>query len=267
MNKSSLNWQYCRTHYREQGMQLNGFNTAHSNHNLVKLFSPRLTFSRNMKRFSICTLFLFLAQAMPVASFVLPLTKQMLQKSKSSVGGSNIPEMEQSISAQEGQDDLGRRKALFGMAALLTGGTPAMKAVAAIEKVTQLTEAEVEERLRAGRKSIQYLLDHYDEICQGGGDNVRRYLGTVGFTSGLVQIDRTLKALAERADDFVDFTETQNEVVQSIQQADGSAYMAIFVTTSPSETPPEKYFNDAKIEVKNCIKAMDHIAELIDIKY
>ena len=138
----------------------------------------------------------------------------------------------------------------------------------AMEKVTPLTTAQAEERLRAGCQSIQYLLDHYDEIIvQGGGDNVRRYLGTVGMTSGLVNIDKALKVLADQADDFMDYTETQNEVVQSIQQADGSAYMAIFVTTSPSETPPAKYFADAKIEVRNCIKALDHLAELIGMEY
>eukprot|EP00977_Amphora_coffeiformis_P011329 scaffold2726_cov167-Amphora_coffeaeformis.AAC.7 len=163
--------------------------------------------------------------------------------------------------------DLGRRRAVFQVAAMLSSAPALSVSAAGFEKVTQLTEQEAEKRLREGRKSIQYLLDHFDEIAAGGGDNVRRYLGTVGFTSGLVQIDKTMKALEDRADDFVEFTETRNEVAQSIQQADGSAYMAIFVTTSPSETPPEKYFNDSKIEVKNCIKAMDRLAELIDLKY
>lgn len=142
------------------------------------------------------------------------------------------------------------------------------RAATSFERVARLTEDQAEERLRAGRQSIQYLLDHFDEIvAAGGGDNVRRYLGTVGMTSGLVQIDKTLQALEDRADDFVEYTETRNDVVQAIQQADGSAYMAIFVSTSPSETPPEKYFNDSKIEVRNCIKAMDRLAELIDFKY
>lgn len=166
-----------------------------------------------------------------------------------------------------------RRKALWQvattMAALLfSTTTKSLPARAALEKVTTLTTQQAEERLRAGRKSIQYLLDHYDQIiAEGGGDNVRRYLGTVGMTSGLVQIDKVMKVLADQADDFVDYTETQNEVVQSIQQADGSAYMAIFVTTSPLETKPEKYFDDAKIEIKNCIRAMDHLATLIDLTY
>ena len=130
-----------------------------------------------------------------------------------------------------------------------------------------LTEEEAVARLREGRKSAQYLLDHYDEICAGGGDNVRRHVGTVGTSSGLFAIGKVMTALADRADDFVEYTELSNEVLKSIQQVDGSAYMAIFVTTSTSQTPPEKYFNDAKIELKRTIKALDDLAALIDAKY
>ena len=53
----------------------------------------------------------------------------------------------------------------------------------------------------------------------------------------------------------------------NIEQADGSAYMAIFVTTSTSYTPPEKYFNDAKIEIERCRKNMDELAAMINIKF
>ena len=117
---------------------------------------------------------------------------------------------------------------------------------------------------------MAYLLQNYDEICEGGGDNVRRYLGTVGTTSGLFGIQKAMKALAERAEDIVECelrdivmqcshlfwachilctilqntidTELSREIEQTIEQADGSAYMAIFVTTSTSYTPPAKYF-------------------------
>lgn len=130
----------------------------------------------------------------------------------------------------------------------------------------QLSMAEAEARLKEGRKSIQYLLDHYDEISQGGGDNVRRYLGTVGTTSGMFGIGKVMTVLSDKADDFVEYTELSNEVIKSINQADGSAYMAIFVTTSTSQTPPSKYFGDAKIEIKRCIKALDELAALIDVK-
>ena len=51
---------------------------------------------------------------------------------------------------------------------------------------------------------FDYLLHNYDSICDGGGDNVRRYLGTVGTSSGLFGIQKAMKALSERADDIVE---------------------------------------------------------------
>ena len=129
----------------------------------------------------------------------------------------------------------------------------------------ELTEEQAIKRLKGGMESLQYLLEHYDEICEGGGDNVRRYLGTVGTTSGLFGISKVLKRLSDRADDIVEYTETATEIEKCIQQADGSAYMAIFVTTSTSYTPPSKYFADAKIEIKRCIRSMNDLYTLINL--
>jgi len=114
---------------------------------------------------------------------------------------------------------------------------------------------------------VDYLLKHYDEVCDGGGDNVRRYLGTVGTQSGLFGIQKAMKALGERADDIVEYTELSEEIEQTIVQASGSAYMAMFVTTSTSYTPPEKYFKEAKIEVERCAKSMDELATMIGLKF
>ena len=129
----------------------------------------------------------------------------------------------------------------------------------------ELSMEEAEERLRTGRASVDYLLNNYDEICEVGGDNVRRYLGTVGTQSGLFGISKAMKTLADKADDIVEYTELSREIEQCIEQADGSAYMAIFVTTSTSYTPPAKYFADAKIEVKRLAKAMDDLAVMLGI--
>jgi hypothetical protein len=166
-----------------------------------------------------------------------------------------------------------RRRSILAIIATLplcNTASPSLAAMANTQtafKVGQsLTMAEAEARLQEGRQSAQYLLDHYDEICQGGGDNVRRYLGTVGTTSGLFGISKVMNTLVDKADDFVEYTELSNEILKAIQQADGSAYMAIFVTTSTSQTPPSKYYGDAKIEVKRCIKALDELAALIDLK-
>lgn len=121
-------------------------------------------------------------------------------------------------------------------------------------------------RFKEGRKSLKYLLDNYDKVVEGGGDNVRRYLGTVGTTSGLWGIGKVMNSLKEDADDIVEYTEAMQEVEASIRGADSAAYMAIFVTTSSSGTPPEKYFADAKIEAKRALAAMDELATQINLK-
>ena len=125
---------------------------------------------------------------------------------------------------------------------------------------------EAKSRFKEGRKSLKYLLDNWNEVEGGGGDNVRRYLGTVGTTSGLWGIGKVMRSLQDEADDIVDYTETMQEVEASIRGADSAAYMAIFVTTSSSGTPPEKYFGDAKIEANRALKAMDDLAGQLNLK-
>jgi len=129
-----------------------------------------------------------------------------------------------------------------------------------------LSTDEAKSRFKEGRKSLKYLLDNYDKVVEGGGDNVRRYLGTVGTTSGLWGIGKVMRSLQDEADDIVDYTETMQEVEASIRGADSAAYMAIFVTTSSSGTPPAKYFSDAKIEANRALKAMDELAAQINLK-
>ena len=89
----------------------------------------------------------------------------------------------------------------------------------------------------------------------------------MGTASGLYGIDKVMNSLKDQADDIVEYTELSTDIVQSIQQADGSAYMAIFVVSSTSQTPPSKYFGDAKIEVKRALKEMDELAEMIGLKF
>jgi hypothetical protein len=128
-----------------------------------------------------------------------------------------------------------------------------------------LTPVEARKRFQQGQASLQYLMNHYDEICLGGGDNVRRYLGTVGTSSGLYGLAKVMRSLQDEAEDLVDFTELQTEIETSIQQANGSAYMAIFVSTSTSGVPPEKYFRDALIEIKRASKGMDEMSALLSM--
>lgn len=143
----------------------------------------------------------------------------------------------------------------------------AMKSDQNVFKVGKdLTDEEALARFNEGRKSLKYLLDNFDQICTGGGDNIRRYLGTVGTTSGLWGISKVMRSLQDKAEDVIEFTETMNEVDASLRGADSAAYMAIFVSTSSSSTPPEKYFEDARIESKRALQAMNELAEQIDMK-
>jgi len=158
----------------------------------------------------------------------------------------------------------------FQLAPLLTLIQSPQPAVAAVgEKIkAKLTEEEAEIKFIEGYKTVCYLIDHYEEVCEGGGDNVRRVLGTIvgNPPSGLVGISKAMKALEDRADDFIEFTETSDEIIKTIDQASGSAYMSIFVTSSTSYTPPKKYFDDGLIEIKRCKKTMEQLAKMINIK-
>lgn len=115
-------------------------------------------------------------------------------------------------------------------------------------------------RFIEARKSLQYLVDHYEEISKGGGDNVRRYLGTVGTTSAMYGINKVLKELQDEADDIVEFTENMTNFEYSLRGADTSVYSANFVEFSAASTKPEKFFKDAQEEILRMLKYMDAMA-------
>lgn len=157
----------------------------------------------------------------------------------------------------------------------LLGTTPVTHAVVmdpTIQKVFEvgkdLTTEQAIQRFLEGKQSLEYLVDHYDEICMGGGDNVRRYLGTVGVGSGLYGISKVLKILQKSdglVDDVVEFSDLSDELISAINQADGSAYMAIFTTFSSSSTPPKKYFDDSKVEAKTALRIMNELSEQLNL--
>jgi hypothetical protein len=121
-------------------------------------------------------------------------------------------------------------------------------------------------RFVQAKQSLQYLIDHYDEIvAQGGGDNVRRYLGTVGVSSGLYGIPKVLKELQEEAKDIVEFTENMNEFDFSLRAADTAVYSANFVEFSAAKTKPEKFFEDARLESERMMVYMDAMAAELDL--
>ena len=158
-------------------------------------------------------------------------------------------------------------------------GTSSVALVAACSSPAYATVTEVSEEAQAGvfkpgqklstedakkrfilaRQDVKYLLDNYPEVSKGGGDAVRRYLGTVGVTSGMYGISKVLKKLQEEADDIVEYTETMEEFNAYLYQAEGAAYQSLFVEHSSAKGTPESLLATAKQDVIKMVKFMDQM--------
>jgi hypothetical protein len=125
---------------------------------------------------------------------------------------------------------------------------------------------EAKKRFALAQRDVQYLLDHYEEISKGGGgDNVRRYLGTGGVTSNMYGIGKVVKELREEADDIVEYTEAMNEFNAYLYQAEGAAYQSLFVEHSSAKGTPESFLATAKQDVKNMQKYMNELAVQLNL--
>eukprot|EP00580_Thalassiosira_gravida_P017735 CAMPEP_0201673274 /NCGR_PEP_ID=MMETSP0494-20130426/34267_1 /ASSEMBLY_ACC=CAM_ASM_000839 /TAXON_ID=420259 /ORGANISM="Thalassiosira gravida, Strain GMp14c1" /LENGTH=227 /DNA_ID=CAMNT_0048155147 /DNA_START=59 /DNA_END=739 /DNA_ORIENTATION=- len=87
----------------------------------------------------------------------------------------------------------------------------------------------------------------------GGGDIIRTKLGTMGdaTTSPLFQIEKALKAVGDSdyVDDFIEWTETGEEFMDSLYQADSLANSSNLKTGSGKQTPPEVFIEQSRKEV------------------
>ena len=85
----------------------------------------------------------------------------------------------------------------------------------------------------------------------GGGDAIRKKLGTQGATSPLYQIEKALKVLgnSDYVDDFVEFQETAEEFMDALYRADSLASSSNNKTGSGSQTPPAVFIEQSKAEV------------------
>lgn len=130
---------------------------------------------------------------------------------------------------------------------------------------SKLSVEDGKKRFSLARKEVQYLLDNYDEICQGGGDAVRRYLGTVGVASNMYGITKVVKDLRDEAEDLVEFTETANEFEAYLFQADGAAYQSLFVEHSSAKGTPASFLATAKKDVLSMQRYMDDLARQLNL--
>lgn len=120
-------------------------------------------------------------------------------------------------------------------------------------------------RFLEARRTLDELINNYDVISRDGGDNVRRYLGTVGTTSALYGIDKVLKELLSEAEDIVEYSENMEEFVYYLKAADTACYSANFVEFSAAKTKPEKFLNDAKSDCKNMLIYMSNMAVALNL--
>ena len=120
---------------------------------------------------------------------------------------------------------------------------------------------EAKKRFQLAIQDVDELIANYDEISKsGGGDNVRRYLGTVGVQSHMYGITKVLKELREEADDIVEFNEASDEFEAYLFQAEGAAYQSLFVEHSSAKGTPESFLATAKKDVLNMRKYMGDLA-------
>ena len=120
-------------------------------------------------------------------------------------------------------------------------------------------------RFKDAIADVDELIENYDAICKGGGDNVRRYIGTVGVTSHMYGITKVLKELRDEAEDIVDFTETYNEFEAYLFQAEGAAYQSLFIEHSSAKGTPELFLARAKEDIIKMRKYMGDLANQLKL--
>mmetsp|Transcript_27045 Transcript_27045/g.56338 ORF Transcript_27045/g.56338 Transcript_27045/m.56338 type:complete len:207 (-) Transcript_27045:400-1020(-) len=120
---------------------------------------------------------------------------------------------------------------------------------------------------KASVTTIDNLLENWDTITKGGGDAIRKELGTANFgtdTSPLFQIDKAFKVLRENDDvDLIEFTEQSEEFSNVLAQADTMAYSANFAGGSGKPTPPKVYIDKSKKEVEGLQKIAKSLSSLL----
>ena len=129
----------------------------------------------------------------------------------------------------------------------------------------EMSAEDAKTRFKLAVQDVDELLSNYAEIAAGGGDNVRRYLGTVGVKSHMYGITKVLKELREEADDVIEFTETSNEFEAYLFQAEGAAYQSLFAEHSSAKSTPETLLATAKKDVINMRKLMGDLATQLHI--
>jgi len=121
-------------------------------------------------------------------------------------------------------------------------------------------------------KTLGELVTNWDAIASDG-DQIRRYLGTVGITSPLFKVrgalKNVLKADAPAAFDVVAFAEVSETFLAELQLAEGSAYGAQFADFSTSVgsgglSPSATQIAKARKDVVRAKASFDELLKLLE---
>ncbi|KAJ1454464.1 hypothetical protein M885DRAFT_521731 [Pelagophyceae sp. CCMP2097] len=144
---------------------------------------------------------------------------------------------------------LERRSAPLGRRQVLTAGCLATAALAPPPSRAALGGRE---QWDAAVEQVDLLAAADFDTLAGGGDAVRRVLGTVGSTSPLFQIEKAARKLLPEAADPEQFGDALEEFLLALGRADSMAYASIFAGGSgnPALNSPKALMAKAKREVK-----------------
>ena len=102
--------------------------------------------------------------------------------------------------------------ASFGIAARALAAAPG--------PVLAISVDDARSQWAAACKATDRLLSDWDTLSSGGGDAVRRELGTVGTSSPLFQLNKAVRVLQEEASDPIEWGENSEELLLSLGRAD-----------------------------------------------
>lgn len=124
------------------------------------------------------------------------------------------------------------------------------------------TPAAAKAQIAAGYAELGKLLDDFDAVSSaGGGDGVRRVLGTVGTDSPVYLIEPAFRLLFEADESLpMEYIERVESLMQNLSSADSEAYSAIFIEFSSAKGKPADYFKRSKAAV---VRARDDWKQLM----
>jgi len=114
----------------------------------------------------------------------------------------------------------------------------------------------------AGYAELGKLLDNFDDVSgNGGGDGIRRVLGTVGTDSPVYLIEKAFRLLFDADESLpMEYIEKVESLMRELASADSEAYSAIFIEFSSAKGKPADYSKRSKAAV---VRARDDWKELM----